>query len=215
MAHNEREGGFWSMYPKPIRLAVWDPATLDDMQGQRALTTLTRQTPGFDALQLRVRRARPPSAVLRRIADAAKTQAVAIWINRNFSLAQALDADGIQLGADAPADSYAQARAAGLAFAISVHHINEARRAAAHNPAFLLAGHVRATPSHPGVPGRGWSWLRRLSAAVSVPVIAIGGLRWSDVDAATHAGACGVAALRAAFSHAPHRDAAKEPPPAT
>ena len=59
----------------------------------------------------------------------------------------------------------------------------------------MVAGHIHATPSHPGDPPHG-DGLVIAAAAAGVPVIAIGGVRPSHVRALLGAGAHGVAAIR-------------------
>jgi thiamine-phosphate diphosphorylase len=98
----------------------------------------------------------------------------------------------------------AAARATPLAIGASIHSLAEARAAAGagidtptdDGPAWLVVGHVFATPSHAGEAGRGTSLLRDICAAVSVPVIAIGGVQPADVPPLLAAGAYGVAAIR-------------------
>jgi thiamine-phosphate diphosphorylase len=91
-----------------------------------------------------------------------------------------------------------------LAIGASIHSLEDARAAAGagadaptdDGPAWLVVGHVFATPSHAGEPGRGMSLLRDICAAVSVPVIAIGGVQPGDMPPLLAAGAYGVAAIR-------------------
>ena len=81
----------------------------------------------------------------------------------------------------------------------SVHNVDDARAAAGgagEAPAWLIAGHVFATPSHPDAPGRGASALQEICNAVQVPVIAIGGVQPADIHDLLAVGAYGVAAIR-------------------
>jgi len=93
----------------------------------------------------------------------------------------------------------AAALARRLAIGASIHSLDDARAAAVGpdgGPAWLVAGHVFSTPSHAGEPGRGPALLSEICAAVSIPVIAIGGVQPADVGALLAAGAYGVAAIR-------------------
>jgi len=76
--------------------------------------------------------------------------------------------------------------------------------------AWLVAGHIFTTPSHPGEPPRGSALLRDICAAVSAPVIAIGGIRAVDVPLLLGAGAYGVAAIRGIWRAADADRAAAE-----
>ena len=68
--------------------------------------------------------------------------------------------------------------------------------AATAGATWLVAGHVFATASHPGEPERGPDFLRRICDAVTVPVIAIGGIAPGHVTALRALGAHGVAVIR-------------------
>jgi thiazole tautomerase (transcriptional regulator TenI) len=59
-----------------------------------------------------------------------------------------------------------------------------------------VAGHVFATTSHPGEEGRGLSFLRAVSNAVSIPVVAIGGVRPEHCRLLRESGAYGLAVIR-------------------
>jgi thiamine-phosphate diphosphorylase len=87
-----------------------------------------------------------------------------------------------------------------LVIGASVHSVDEARAAAEEAedgmPAWLVAGHVFTTQSHPGAPERGTAFLADICAAVPVPVIAIGGVRPMNVPQLLTAGAHGVAVIR-------------------
>ena len=64
---------------------------------------------------------------------------------------------------------------------------------------YIGAGPVWATPSKPDAdPSIGLDGLREICGAVSVPVIAIGGVDASNAAACIRAGAAGVAVIRAA-----------------
>ncbi len=94
----------------------------------------------------------------------------------------------------------AHAQSAPIAIGASVHSVEEARasseKAEDGMPAWLVAGHVFPTPSHPGAPERGASFLADICAAVPIPVIAIGGVRPTHMRQLLAAGAHGVAVIR-------------------
>jgi thiamine-phosphate pyrophosphorylase len=79
---------------------------------------------------------------------------------------------------------------------LSVATLDEARVAEA---AYLGVGPVGATPSKPDAdPPIGLDGLREICAAVSLPVVAIGGIDASNAADCIRAGAVGVAVIRAA-----------------
>ena len=79
----------------------------------------------------------------------------------------------------------------------SCHDAEDLERARAAGCDFAVLGPVRETPTHPGVPGLGWSGFEALARGAGLPVFAIGGLGEGDVDAVRRNGGQGVAAIRA------------------
>jgi thiazole tautomerase (transcriptional regulator TenI) len=77
-----------------------------------------------------------------------------------------------------------------------VHSAQEAVEAQKAGADWCVAGHVLETPSHPGEPRRESNFINELVAEVSIPVIAIGGVRPEHVRLLIHKGAHGVAAIR-------------------
>ena len=79
---------------------------------------------------------------------------------------------------------------------LSAHDLDEARRAAARRPSYLLAGNLFLSPSDPAIPAHGLDWARQIST-LGVPFIAVGGITAERVAAVRDAGAWGVAAQQA------------------
>jgi thiamine-phosphate pyrophosphorylase len=78
------------------------------------------------------------------------------------------------------------------ALSVSVHSVEEARRAEALGAQFLIAGHIFATGCKPILPPRGLAFLRKLCETVHIPVFAIGGISENNMEACLAAGAAGV-----------------------
>ena len=57
---------------------------------------------------------------------------------------------------------------------------------------YVTAGHIYATDCKKGLPGRGLDFLKKVCAAVQIPVYAIGGINEMNADACIEAGADGV-----------------------
>jgi len=75
---------------------------------------------------------------------------------------------------------------------LSIHSIEEARLAEGLGAAFVIAGHIFATQSKPGLPPRGLDFLREVCASVSIPVFAIGGVDAHNAQSCINAGAVGL-----------------------
>jgi thiamine-phosphate pyrophosphorylase len=118
-------------------------------------------------------------------------------VNDDVEAAIALGADGVHLGReDAGAE---RALEAGLLLGISASSVEEARAGQASGAAYIGAGPVWATPTKPDAdPPIGLEGLAAICRAVSVPVVAIGGIDASNAADCVAAGAAGVAVMRAA-----------------
>ena len=121
--------------------------------------------------------------------------AVTFVVNDDVEAALRLGADGVHLGReDAGAE---RALAAGLLLGVSASSVEEAR--AAGGAVYIGAGPVWATPSKPDAdPPIGLEGLAEICRAVTIPVVAIGGIDASNAGDCIHAGAAGVAVIRAA-----------------
>ena len=83
----------------------------------------------------------------------------------------------------------------------SCHSVGDALEAQRQGAAYITAGHVFATDCKKGLPPRGLGFLRKVCAAVSIPVYAIGGIsagNYGSVLAAGAAGACIMSGLMTA-----------------
>jgi thiamine-phosphate pyrophosphorylase len=118
-------------------------------------------------------------------------------VNDDVEAALRLGADGVHLGRE---DTGAErALAAGLMLGTSAAGVEEACAGEEQGAAYIGAGPVWATPSKPDAdPAIGLEGLAEICRAVSVPVVAIGGIDASNAPDCIHAGAAGVAVIRAA-----------------
>jgi len=127
-------------------------------------------------------------------------------VNDDVEAALRLAADGVHLGrSDEGAE---RALEEGLLLGLSAISVDEARDAEARGASYVGAGPVWSTPSKEDAdPAIGLEGLREICAAVSIPVVAIGGIDASNARACIEAGAAGVAVIRAARDAAALRDA--------
>jgi thiamine-phosphate pyrophosphorylase len=115
-------------------------------------------------------------------------------VNDDVEAALELQADGVHLGQADPGAE--RARAAGLLLGRSAVSFDQATEADAD---YLGVGPVWETPSKADAdPPLGLGELARIAAAVSVPVVAIGGIDASNAGDCIRAGAAGVAVIRSA-----------------
>ena len=118
-------------------------------------------------------------------------------VNDDVEAALRLGADGVHLGrGDEGAE---RAVAEGLILGRSASSVEEARVGEQMRAAYIGAGPVWTTPSKDDAdPPIGLEGLGEICRAVSVPVIAIGGVDVSNAADCIRAGAAGVAVIRAA-----------------
>jgi thiamine-phosphate pyrophosphorylase len=118
-------------------------------------------------------------------------------VNDDVEAALRLGADGVHLGRG---DIGAQrAVAEGLLLGTSAASVEEARAGQAAGAAYVGAGPVWATPSKLDAdPAIGLGGLAEICRAVSIPVVAIGGVDAANAADCIRAGAAGVAVIRAA-----------------
>ncbi|MBJ7265101.1 MAG: Nudix family hydrolase [Burkholderiaceae bacterium] len=127
-----------------------------------------------------------------------------LLVNSLHPWAWSHEADGLHLrAADAQRESEAQARSALLAtlpehalLGVSVHSTAEVAVARRLEADFVVAGHVAATPSHPGEAGMGWDGFTSILVDAGLPAYAVGGQSRDTLAAAQAAGAHGVAGIR-------------------
>lgn len=122
-------------------------------------------------------------------------------VNDDVEAALMLGADGVHLGRTD--EGAAGAKEHGLLLGLSATSLEEAR-AAAGQADYVGAGPVWDTPSKPDAdPAIGPDGLREICRAITIPVVAIGGIDAGNAAECIQAGAAGIAVIRAA------RDAAR------
>ncbi|MFL5930111.1 MAG: thiamine phosphate synthase [Gaiellaceae bacterium] len=150
---------------------------------------------GATVVQLRVKDASTDEVVVRGIGF--RDLPATFVVNDDVEAAIALDADGVHLGRSD--QGVERALEAGLMLGRSAASVEEARQGEREGAAYIGAGPVWATPSKPEAdPPIGLEGLREIAAAVSIPVVAIGGIDPTNARACLEAGAAGIAVVRAA-----------------
>lgn len=145
-----------------------------------------------------------PSLLLQRAAwclPQCRDRGIPLLVNVDPALLDPHLADGVHLNSRrllaqkavlADSDRYT-----GMLVSASCHDAAQLAHAQTIGVDLALLSPVRLTASHPGAPGLGWDRFRQLTAAVGLPVYALGGVGPVDLDMARAHGAAGVAALSA------------------
>ena len=120
-------------------------------------------------------------------------------VNDRLDVALAVDADGVHVGQDDLPATIAR-RLIGMKkiLGVSAGSVDEARRAVDDGADYIGASPVFSTPTKPDAPPPlGIDGLRVMSRAVSIPVVAIGGINQGNAAAIMEAGAAGIAVVSA------------------
>ncbi len=132
-------------------------------------------------------------------------------INDHPDLARASGADGVHLGQDDPAIETAR-RIVGdaMIIGVSTNNADEARRAEAAGANYVAIGAIFPTSSKEVTRAASLERLREVTAAVHVPVVAIGGITASNIASVVAAGAGAAAVISAVCAADDPRAAAAE-----
>jgi len=120
-------------------------------------------------------------------------------INDRFDVAIACGADGVHLGQDdMPVSTARQLAPPGFIIGVSVGTVGEAVQAEREGADYLALSPTFSTVSKDDAgPGHGLDRLREIRRAVSIPVIAIGGINRQNAGDVIAAGADGIAVISA------------------
>jgi thiamine-phosphate pyrophosphorylase len=160
---------------------------------------------GVDWVQLRDKSASAASlfAQATQLLSVVRQHGARLAINDRIDVALALKADGVHLaGQSLPVEAAVELADGRLLVGRSVHSLEEARKAAAAGADYVTFGHVFPTTTHPGVPPRGLEELRTIVEALTIPVVAIGGIKEDNLDDVLATGCSGVAVISAILSSA-------------
>lgn len=122
-------------------------------------------------------------------------------VNDNVDIAIACQADGIHVGQEDMAAGEVRRRVGdAMLLGVSVHTVEEARRAVRNGADYLGLGAVFPTSTKTDVDQMTNETLRAICDAVDVPVVAIGGINRGNLLKLSGSGVDGVALVSAIFS---------------
>jgi thiamine-phosphate pyrophosphorylase len=149
---------------------------------------------------------REKSACTRRMIEEArglrqlcKAAGVPFIVNDRIDVALAVDADGVHIGQkDMPAPLARRLIGKRRILGVSAATVDQAQKAEEEDADYIGASPIFATPTKPDASAPlGVEGLRALARAVSIPVVAIGGINAENAGAIIQAGAAGVAVVSA------------------
>ena len=148
--------------------------------------------------------------ILRQVVRLCREAGVVSIINDHLDLALISEADGLHLGQkDLPLTEVAPLLPEGKVVGISTANIEEALKAQEEGATYVAVGSIYATSSKETTRPAGLDTLRRVVEAISVPVVAIGGINEGNVDPVLEAGADAICVISAVMSARDIEDATR------
>jgi thiamine-phosphate pyrophosphorylase len=166
---------------------------------------------GVELVQLREKDL--PAAELAALAEKlrAVVQGRAVFlVNDRLDVALACAADGVHLPEQGlPVAAARRLAGEGLIIGRSVHSVAEAVRAPEEGADYVQVGTIFASRSHPGQSPAGLALLEAVATAVTIPILAVGGITAANVGDVMRAGASGAAVISAILGAPSPREAAR------
>ena len=140
-----------------------------------------------------------------------KKFSVPFVINDNVALAKEIDADGVHVGqSDMEAGDVRKKLGPDKIIGVSAQTVEQAILAEKHGADYLGVGAVFPTGSKDDAEDVPFETLKAICEAVSIPVIAIGGITKDNVKELAGSGICGIAVISAIFASKDIEAATKE-----
>lgn len=130
-----------------------------------------------------------------------RERGVPFLVNDNVEIAREMDADGVHVGqSDMEAQDVRALLGPDKILGVSAHTVEQAVLAEKHGADYLGVGAVFPTGSKDDADDVSYETLKAICAAVSIPVVAIGGIAQSNVAQLAGSGICGVAVISAIYA---------------
>ena len=147
----------------------------------------------------------------REIQKLCKHYHVPFVINDNVGIAKEIDADGVHIGQSDMETREVRAKLGpDKIIGVSAQTVEQAKLAEAHGADYLGVGAVFPTGSKADAVEVDHQVLKDICQAVSIPVIAIGGITAENVQTLSGSGICGIAVISALFARKDIEKAAKQ-----
>ncbi len=181
----------------------------------RTLTDVVRESleGGVTMLQLREKTLEEPAFLqeARELQALCRSYHVPFIVNDNVDIALAMDADGVHVGqSDMEALDVRAKLGPDKIIGVSAQTVEQALLAEKHGADYLGVGAVFPTGSKADAEEVSFDTLKAICQAVSIPVVAIGGISRGNAARLAGSGICGVAVISAIYGAADIRAASQE-----
>lgn len=181
----------------------------------RTLTDVVRESleGGVTMLQLREKTLEEPAFLqeARELQALCRSYHVPFIVNDNVGIALAMDADGVHVGqSDMEALDVRAKLGPDKIIGVSAQTVEQALLAEKHGADYLGVGAVFPTGSKADAEEVSFDTLKAICQAVSIPVVAIGGISRGNAARLAGSGICGVAVISAIYGAADIRAASQE-----
>ena len=140
-----------------------------------------------------------------------RSRHVPFLINDNVEIALAMDADGVHVGqSDMAAGDVRKKLGDDKIIGVSAQTVEQALLAEKAGADYLGVGAVFATSSKDDANEVSYETLKAICSAVSIPVVAIGGITQENVHQLAGSGICGAAVISAIYAKPDIKKAAEE-----
>ena len=147
----------------------------------------------------------------RAIAELCREHGAGFIVNDHADLALAVEADGVHLGPhDLPVRDVRSIVRGDMIVGASTNNAEEARAAVSAGATYVAVGSIFPTASKGDTRPADLDRIREVTAALDVPVVAIGGINASNIARVVEAGADAAAVISAVCAADDPRDAARE-----
>lgn len=181
----------------------------------RTLTDVVRESleGGVTMLQLREKTLEEPAFLqeAKELQALCRAYHVPFIVNDNVDIALAMNADGVHVGqSDMEALDVRAKLGPDKIIGVSAQTVEQALLAEKHGADYLGVGAVFPTGSKADADDVSYDTLKAICQAVSIPVVAIGGISRDNVARLAGSGICGVAVISAIYGAANIRAASQE-----
>lgn len=181
----------------------------------RTLADVVRESleGGVTMLQLREKTLEEPTFLqeAKELQALCRAYHVPFIVNDNVDIALAMDADGVHVGqSDMEALDVRAKLGPDKIIGVSAQTVEQALLAEKHGADYLGVGAVFPTGSKADADDVSYDTLKAICQAVSIPLVAIGGISRDNVARLAGSGICGVAVISAIYGAADIRAASQE-----